>query len=85
MMRAGKNRKPRRIQEALDLQKEENSFTKVARQLDVSYQLVWKTAHGMGNNDRVLRRFLALGVSPVDLDLPEYLQRELGILKRKVA
>ena len=71
-MRIGRARKARRIQEALDEQKPERvSFADIARDLGVSYQLVWRTANGLANNRRILRRFLALGANPADMDLPK--------------
>jgi hypothetical protein len=50
----------------------------VAQSLGVSYQLVFCTAHGRGNNRRVLRRFLELGIDPEVLDLPEDLRAEIN-------
>lgn len=70
-MKTGRRRRNRRIQEALDGQGTDGmSLADVARELGVSYQLVWDTAHGNRNNRRVLKRFLELGVKPGDLDLP---------------
>lgn len=74
-MKAGKARKPRRIQEALD--KHGLTLADIARELGNSRSLVCQTAHGYSNNRRVLRRFLDLGVDPVDLDLPTDLQEKI--------
>ena len=71
-MKAGKYRKRRRIQEALDSQKPDGmTLADVARELGVSRSLVYQTVHGIANNRKVLRRFLELGVKPADLDLPK--------------
>ena len=73
-MKAGKNRKPRRIQEALD--EHEKSFAEVARDLGISRSLVTETAHGSKNNRNVLKYFLALGIDHKYLDLPQDLQAQ---------
>ena len=83
MMKAGKERKVRRIQETLDERR--LTFADVARGIGVSPPLVWRTAHGLANNRRILRRFLELGVKASDLDLPEDMRSEPGNKKRDVA
>jgi hypothetical protein len=74
MRRAGKQRRFRLIQEALD--QRGMLFRDVASGLGVSSTLVLKTAKGEGNNKRVLLRFLELGIDPGVLDLPEALRAE---------
>lgn len=79
-MKVGKFRKLRRIQEALDQQEPGGkALSDVARELGVSYQLVWRTAHGLVNNRRVLRRFLDMGVKARDLDLPEDMRADVEL------
>jgi len=71
----GRKRRYRIIQEGLDSR--EMGFKDVAKALGVSYALVHRAARGQGNNRRVLRYFLSLGI-PVDaLDLPEDLRTEI--------
>lgn len=82
-MKAGKERKVRRIQEVLDDLR--MTFADVARGLEISPPLVWRTAHGLANNRRILRRFLELGVKAADLDLPESMRAEIENRKGKVA
>jgi Transcriptional regulators len=74
MIKVGRYRKHRRIQEALDSHR--MTFADVARELGVSQTLVSRAAHGANNNRRVLRRFLELGVRPQDLDLPDVMRAE---------
>lgn len=69
-MAVGRERKPRRIQEVLDTFRPRKSYAGIAREIGVSRSLVTQVAHGKSNNRNVLRRFLALGVNPGDLDLP---------------
>jgi transcriptional regulator with XRE-family HTH domain len=73
-MRAGKQRRFRLIQEALD--QRGTYFRDVARALGISHTAVLKTAHGEANNRRVLRHLLGLGIDPALLDLPEDLRTE---------
>lgn len=71
-MNVGKFRKIRRIQEALDRHGPDGAtLADVARELGVSRQLVWRTAQGLTNNRRILKRFLDMGVKASDLDLPK--------------
>lgn len=84
-MGVGSERKPRRIQEVLDKYRPRKSYAGIARDLKVSRSLVTQVAHGKSNNRNVLRLFLALGVSPVDLDLPDDLLAEVRAQKRSVA
>ncbi|MDR2573462.1 MAG: hypothetical protein LBC94_03810 [Desulfovibrio sp.] len=72
----GSLRKPRRIQEALDVHR--ISYSDIARELGIHNSLVAQTANGRRNNRRVLRRFLELGANPADLDLPEDLRVEIN-------
>lgn len=83
MMKVGKERKVRRIQETLDELR--LTFADVARGIGVSPPLVWRTAHGLANNRRILRHFLELGVNAADLDLPADMQAEIENEKREVA
>jgi hypothetical protein len=71
-MIAGRKRRYRIIQEALD--NREIGFKEVATVLGISYALVHRTARGQGNNRRILRYFLSLGIPAEDLDLPEDLR-----------
>lgn len=67
-MAAGRNRKPRRIQEVLD--DHDMNMSELARQVGVAPQLAWRTVQGLVNNRRVLSRLLELGVDEEHLDLP---------------
>lgn len=78
-MKAGRYRRPRRIQEVLDRQGEYGmSQADLARELGVSRSLVNKTVRGQDNNRNVLKRLLAMGVHPRDLDLPPGLLEKLA-------
>ena len=68
MMAAGKNRKPRRIQEVLD--DNELNISELARQSGVRTPVAWRTVQGKCNNRKVLNRLLELGASEDILDLP---------------
>jgi hypothetical protein len=83
MKTIGSLRKPRRIQEALDAHR--MGYSDVARELGISSGIVIDTANGKRNNRRVLRRFLALGANPADMDLPEDMRVEISNRKEAVA
>lgn len=70
----GTQRRFRIIQEGLD--RHRIGFKDVAQALGVSYTLVHRTARGLGNNRRVLRHFLLLGIPAEALDLPKAMQAE---------
>ena len=67
-MAAGNNRKPRRIQEALDVHG--LNFSSLARQVGVRPQVAWRTVQGQANNRKVLSFLRGLGVDEDVLDLP---------------
>lgn len=52
------------------LRRREYNFSKVARDVDISSQLVRETAHGRANNRKALTRMLEIGVPPDVLQLP---------------
>lgn len=76
-MRAGRNRRPRLIQEVLD--GHEMSIKSLAANMGLSYSVVLETIRGIRNNRKVLRRLLELGAQP------EYIVEAAGSLELKRA
>lgn len=68
-----KNRDPYAI--LSELRRRGYNFSRVARDVGVSSQVAFTTAHGMANNKKVLRRMLEIGVPAELLYLPQVLQQ----------
>lgn len=60
-----------------ELRLREYTFTKVARDIQITCRLVCETAHGRANNKKTLRRMLEIGVPADILYLPPDLQADL--------
>lgn len=60
------------------LRRRGENFSRLAREMGLSHQLVRDTAHGKFNNRRVLQRMLDMGIPPDILHLPPDLRGTQG-------